>query len=214
MAIVLDFKEFTYKTGTGKGAINSPEEMYDICTPPQLNQFAESILGHRFKKGTKKMPACEELFEAMLEGEDGKNETFPDDESTPAKKTKQSAKSGAKKPSPAKNEAKKPVTKKKETKEREALQYVIKKGKALPEKYQVTSNREIGVTNIPKAIVKACNNLLGRKKAVEATIDELMDEARTTTEWAEKPSKMDNHGRFAWWAKLLRETGWVTRQES
>jgi hypothetical protein len=220
MAIVLNFEDFTYSIGSGKGSINSPEELYDLCQPPQLNRFAENILGKRFPRGTKKLPACEELFEAMLEGENA-TETEKKEETVTKGKDKGGRKASTVGKKPA--DKKKPATKKPDTeekpktktkKEKTLIEYVITKGETLPEKYQVTANREVTVTNIPIAITKGILKILGRKKSMITTIPEIMENAETTNEWAEKPSNMETKSLFAWWAKLLRETGWVIRQKA
>lgn len=66
MAIVLNFKDFSVSSGSGKNAIDSPEALGEACTLTQLNRFAESILGARFEKGTKKNEACKKVYGGMV----------------------------------------------------------------------------------------------------------------------------------------------------
>ena len=66
MAIVLNFKDFSVSSGSGRDAVDSSEALGEVCTLTQLNRFAESILGERFEKGTRKAEACKQLYGGMV----------------------------------------------------------------------------------------------------------------------------------------------------
>ncbi len=91
MPISLNLENYTIKEGSGKNTIKDVHGLCDMCSIPQLNRFADNYLDRRFKKGTKKLEACELLFTAfqktLSEGTSVDDKKFEGDSSTGVRTT-------------------------------------------------------------------------------------------------------------------------------
>lgn len=65
MPISLNLENYSIKEGSGKNTIKDVNGLCEMCSIPQLSRFADNYLGKRFKKGTKKLEACDLLFTAF-----------------------------------------------------------------------------------------------------------------------------------------------------